>query len=177
MDTAVTSSSNDELAREHNDHISIDAADSGRGSWTSCSSNSHDNIQTIQTQKNWDLLNASKYTHTLDGPIAEIELTESRTTGCHLYSGKQTKSPSPIQSKDSIECVHSRESWMSSTNSHLNKCETDFGTVNRVGLHESPAEALGRSENVSNSKPNIDSSCKAVTSSTEKGLIGKRNCV
>ncbi|XP_032885165.1 rap guanine nucleotide exchange factor 6 isoform X4 [Amblyraja radiata] len=175
MDTAVTSSSNDELAREHNDHISIDAADSGRGSWTSCSSNSHDNIQTIQTQKNWDLLNASKYTHTLDGPIAEIELTESRTTGCHLYSGKQTKSPSPIQSKDSIECVHSRESWMSSTNSHLNKCETDFGTVNRVGLHESPAEALGRSENVSNSKPNIDSSCKAVTSSTEKGLIAHRD--
>lgn len=70
---------------------------------------------------------------------------------------------------------NTRESWMSSTNSHLNKCETDFGTVNRVGLHESPAEALGRSENVSNSKPNIDSSCKAVTSSTEKGLIAQRD--
>ncbi|XP_051869216.1 rap guanine nucleotide exchange factor 6 isoform X4 [Pristis pectinata] len=171
MDTAVTSSSNEELAREHNDHISIDAADSGRGSWTSYSSNSHDNIQTIQNQKNWDLLNASKYTHTLDGPIAEIELTESWTTGCHLYSGNLTKSPCPIQSKDSIECVHSRESWMSSTYSHLDKYETDFGTVNRVGLHETTAEAPGRSENFSNSKPNIDPSCKAVTSSTEKGLI------
>ncbi|XP_051869214.1 rap guanine nucleotide exchange factor 6 isoform X2 [Pristis pectinata] len=175
MDTAVTSSSNEELAREHNDHISIDAADSGRGSWTSYSSNSHDNIQTIQNQKNWDLLNASKYTHTLDGPIAEIELTESWTTGCHLYSGNLTKSPCPIQSKDSIECVHSRESWMSSTYSHLDKYETDFGTVNRVGLHETTAEAPGRSENFSNSKPNIDPSCKAVTSSTEKGLIAQRD--
>ncbi|XP_072923265.1 rap guanine nucleotide exchange factor 6-like isoform X3 [Hemitrygon akajei] len=171
METAVTSSSNEELAREHYDHISIDAADSGRGSWTSCSSNSHDNIQTIQTQKNWDLLNASKYTHTLDGPVAEIELTESWTTGCHLYSGDLTKSPSPIQSKDSIECVHSRESWMPSTYSHLDKFERDCGTVNRVGLPETTAEAPGRSENVSNSKPNIDPSCKAVTSSTEKGLI------
>ncbi|XP_069754362.1 rap guanine nucleotide exchange factor 6-like isoform X4 [Narcine bancroftii] len=171
MDTAVTSSSNEELGREHNDHIQIDAADSGRGSWTSCSSNSHDNIQTIQNQKNWDLLNASKYIHTLDGPIAEIELTESWTTGCHLYSGDLTKSPSPIQSKDSIECVHSRENWMSSTNFHLGKFETDFGTQNRIGIHQTTAEASGRNENVSNTKPNIDPSCKAVTSSSEKGLI------
>uniref|UniRef100_UPI00398F221A rap guanine nucleotide exchange factor 6-like isoform X4 n=1 Tax=Pristiophorus japonicus TaxID=55135 RepID=UPI00398F221A len=175
MDTAVTSSSNEELAREHNDHISIDAADSGRGSWTSCSSNSHDNIQTIQNQKSWDLLNASKYTHTLDGPIAEIELTHCWTTGCHLYSGGLTKTTSPIQSKDTIECVHSRESWMSSTNSHLDKFETDCGTVKRIGLHETTAEAPGRSASVINSKPNIDASCKAVTSSTEKGLIAQRD--
>ncbi|XP_078086952.1 rap guanine nucleotide exchange factor 6 isoform X9 [Mustelus asterias] len=171
MDTAVTSSSNEELAREHNDHISIDAADSGRGSWTSCSSNSHDNIQTIQNQKSWDLLNASKYTHTLDGPIAEIELTHSWTTGCHLNSGDLTKSTSPIQSKDTIECVHSRESWTPSTNSHLDKFETDCGTAKRIGLHETKVEASGRNASVSNSKPNIDPSYKAVTSSTEKGLI------
>ncbi|XP_067852267.1 rap guanine nucleotide exchange factor 6 isoform X5 [Heptranchias perlo] len=171
MDTAGTSSSNEELAHERNDHISIDAVDSGRGSWTSCSSNSHDNIQTIQNQKSWNLLNASKYIYTLDGSIAEIELTHSWTTGCHLYSGDLTKSTSPIQSKDTIECVHSRESWTSSTNSHLDKFETDCGTVKRIGLHETTAEASGRSATVSNSKPNIDPSYKAVTSSTEKGLI------
>ncbi|XP_067899855.1 rap guanine nucleotide exchange factor 6-like isoform X7 [Heterodontus francisci] len=168
MDTAVTSSSNEELAREHNDHIS---ADSGRGSWTSCSSNSHDNIQIIQNQKSWDLLNASKFTHTLDGPIAEIELTQSWTTGCHLHSGDLTKSTSPIQSKDTIEYVHSRESWTPSTNSHLDKFEMECGTAKRIGLHETTAEAPGRNTNVSNTKPNIDPSYKAVTSSTEKGLI------
>ncbi|XP_043559345.1 rap guanine nucleotide exchange factor 6-like isoform X1 [Chiloscyllium plagiosum] len=171
MDSAVTSSSNEELAREHNDHTSIDAADSGRGSWTSCSSISHDSFQTIQNQKSWDLLNTSKYTHTLDGPIAEIELTQSWTTGCHLNSGDLTKNTCPIQSKDTIECVHSRESWTPSTNSHLGKFEMDCGTAKRIDLHETTVEASGRNANVSNSKSNTDPSYKAVTSSTEKGLI------
>ncbi|XP_067852269.1 rap guanine nucleotide exchange factor 6 isoform X7 [Heptranchias perlo] len=66
---------------------------------------------------------------------------------------------------------YTRESWTSSTNSHLDKFETDCGTVKRIGLHETTAEASGRSATVSNSKPNIDPSYKAVTSSTEKGLI------
>ncbi|XP_041049193.1 rap guanine nucleotide exchange factor 6 isoform X5 [Carcharodon carcharias] len=66
---------------------------------------------------------------------------------------------------------YTRESWTPSTNSHLDKFEMDCGTAKRIGLHETTVEASGRNASVSNSKPNIDPFYKAVTSSTEKGLI------
>ncbi|XP_028831950.1 rap guanine nucleotide exchange factor 2 isoform X2 [Denticeps clupeoides] len=43
------------LSQDQCDRASLDAADSGRGSWTSCSSGSHDNIQSIP-QRCWDTL-------------------------------------------------------------------------------------------------------------------------
>ncbi|XP_042559067.1 rap guanine nucleotide exchange factor 2 isoform X5 [Clupea harengus] len=43
------------LSQDQCDRASLDAADSGRGSWTSCSSGSHDNIQSIP-QRCWDAL-------------------------------------------------------------------------------------------------------------------------
>ncbi|GCC23981.1 hypothetical protein chiPu_0002379 [Chiloscyllium punctatum] len=70
---------------------------------------------------------------------------------------------------------NTRESWTPSTNSHLDKFEMDCGTAKRIDLHETTVEASGRNANVSNSKSNTDPSYKAVTSSTEKGLIAQRD--
>ncbi|XP_054845472.1 rap guanine nucleotide exchange factor 2 isoform X3 [Eublepharis macularius] len=54
--TMLSSPSTEELSQDQGDRASLDAADSGRGSWTSCSSGSHDNIQTIQHQRSWESL-------------------------------------------------------------------------------------------------------------------------
>ncbi|XP_059577906.1 rap guanine nucleotide exchange factor 2 isoform X11 [Alligator mississippiensis] len=54
--TVLSSPSTEELSQDQGDRVSLDAADSGRGSWTSCSSGSHDNIQTIQHQRSWETL-------------------------------------------------------------------------------------------------------------------------
>uniref|UniRef100_A0A4W5L178 Rap guanine nucleotide exchange factor 2 n=1 Tax=Hucho hucho TaxID=62062 RepID=A0A4W5L178_9TELE len=52
----VLSPSSEELTQDQGDRVSLDAADSGRGSWTSCSSGSHDNIQTMQQGRSWETL-------------------------------------------------------------------------------------------------------------------------
>lgn len=55
--TAMPSSpSSEELSQEQGDRVSLDAADSGRGSWTSCSSGSHDSIQAMQQGRSWEAL-------------------------------------------------------------------------------------------------------------------------
>ncbi|XP_066506183.1 rap guanine nucleotide exchange factor 2 isoform X2 [Hoplias malabaricus] len=54
--TVLSSPSSEELTQDQGDRVSLDAADSGRGSWTSCSSGSHDNIQTMQQGRSWELL-------------------------------------------------------------------------------------------------------------------------
>ncbi|XP_048851747.1 rap guanine nucleotide exchange factor 2 isoform X7 [Brienomyrus brachyistius] len=64
--TVLSSPSSEELTQDQGDRASLDAADSGRGSWTSCSSGSHDNIQTIQHQRSWETLTFGP-PH-LDGP-------------------------------------------------------------------------------------------------------------
>ncbi|TSV81521.1 Rap guanine nucleotide exchange factor 2 [Bagarius yarrelli] len=51
-----SSPSSEELSQEHGDRVSLDAADSGRGSWTSCSSGSHDSIQAMQQGRSWEAL-------------------------------------------------------------------------------------------------------------------------
>ncbi|KAI1883668.1 hypothetical protein AGOR_G00233930 [Albula goreensis] len=67
--TVLSSPSSEELTQDQGDRASLDAADSGRGSWTSCSSGSHDNIQTMQHQRSWETL-AFGHPH-FDGPAAE----------------------------------------------------------------------------------------------------------
>lgn len=42
------------MTQDQCDRASLDAADSGRGSWTSCSSGSHDNIQSIPQRVGYD---------------------------------------------------------------------------------------------------------------------------
>ncbi|XP_077465135.1 rap guanine nucleotide exchange factor 2 isoform X8 [Stigmatopora argus] len=54
--TVLSSPSSEELTQDQGDRVSLDAADSGRGSWTSCSSGSHDNIQTMQQGRSWETL-------------------------------------------------------------------------------------------------------------------------
>lgn len=160
---AVTSSmSNEEISHEH---ITIEAADSGRGSWTSCSSSSHDNFQNIQIQKSWDLLNSYRHTH-LDGPIAEVEPTNCYPEEAYLYS--EAFSKNNRQSKTSVELDQSRQSWASSS-SLSDTYETNYGTIKRRGLENSTMEQT----EILDSKPGTDATYKTVTSSTEKGLIGK----
>ncbi|XP_051834171.1 rap guanine nucleotide exchange factor 6 isoform X4 [Antechinus flavipes] len=155
---AVSSSlSTEEISHEH---ITIEAADSGRGSWTSCSSSSHDNFQNIQNQKSWDLLNSYRHTH-LDIPIAEVE-----PTNCEPYLYPEGYSQINSQPKDAAEWVQSRQSWASSS-SLSDTYETNYGTVKRRVIEDSPAEP----EETSDSHPNTDATYKTVTSSTEKGLI------
>ncbi|XP_035382866.1 rap guanine nucleotide exchange factor 6 [Electrophorus electricus] len=54
-----------------------EAADSGRGSWTSCSSSSHDNVHSLQAQRNTDLANHRHLP--MGGPIAELEVGPGRS--------------------------------------------------------------------------------------------------
>ncbi|XP_039557149.1 rap guanine nucleotide exchange factor 6 isoform X8 [Passer montanus] len=158
---AFTSSmSSEEISHEH---ITVEAADSGRGSWTSCSSSSHDNFQNIPNQKSWDLL--SSYRHTqLDGPIAEVEPTNCYSEEGYLYS--EAFSKANRQSKASVELDQSRQSWASSS-SLSDTYETNYGTIKRRGLENSSAEQTEALD----SKPGADTTYKTVTSSTEKGLI------
>nr|XP_054498663.1 rap guanine nucleotide exchange factor 6 isoform X10 [Agelaius phoeniceus] len=158
---AFTSSmSSEEISHEH---ITVEAADSGRGSWTSCSSSSHDNFQNIPNQKSWDLL--SSYRHTqLDGPIAEVDPTNYHSEEGYLYS--EAFSKANRQSKASVELDQSRQSWASSS-SLSDTYETNYGTIKRRGLENSSAEQTEALD----SKAGADTTYKTVTSSTEKGLI------
>eukprot|EP00069_Balaena_mysticetus_P013926 bmy_08334T0 len=155
---AVSSSmSNDEISHEH---IIIEAADSGRGSWTSCSSSSHDNFQSLPNPKGWDFLNSYRHTH-LDGPIAEVEPTDCEPCTCPKGCSRTCG-----QCKGSLETNQMRQSWASSS-SLSDTYEPNYGTVKRRVLESTPAES---SEGLDH-KDGIDPVYKTVTSSTEKGLI------
>lgn len=121
-------------------------ADSGRGSWTSCSSNSHDNLQTLPGQRAPDLLN---HRHTpMGGPIAEVEI------GPGL--------PEDSCSRDDPELSQSRQSWTSSS-SLSDTYEGSCGTIKRkTADHAAP-----------DGQHSTDPAYKMITSSTEKGLIGE----
>ncbi|XP_064131452.1 rap guanine nucleotide exchange factor 6 isoform X3 [Loxodonta africana] len=155
---AVSSSmSSEEISHEH---IIIEAADSGRGSWTSCSSSSHDNFQNLPNPKSWDFLNSYRHTH-LDGPIAEVEPTD-----CDPYSCPVACSRTCGQCRGSLETNQLRQSWASSS-SLSDTYEPNYGTVKRRVSENTPAEP---SEGL-DAKDGTDPMYKTVTSSTEKGLI------
>ncbi|XP_023619527.1 rap guanine nucleotide exchange factor 6 isoform X3 [Myotis lucifugus] len=155
---AVSSSmSNEEISHEH---IIIEAGDSGRGSWTSCSSSSHDNFQSLPNPKGWDFLNSYRHTH-LDGPIAEVEPTD-----CEPYSCPNSCSRTCGQCKGSLETNQMRQSWASSS-SLSDTYEPNYGTVKRRVLESTAAEL---SEGL-DPKDGADPVYKTITSSTEKGLI------
>ncbi|XP_058533703.1 rap guanine nucleotide exchange factor 6 isoform X1 [Ochotona princeps] len=155
---AVSASvSSEEISHEH---IIIEAADSGRGSWTSCSSSSHDNFQSLPNPKSWDFLNSYRHTH-LDDPIAEVESTE-----CESFSCPKSCSRTCDPCKGSLESNHSRQSWASSS-SLSDTFEPNYGTVKRRVIESAPTES---SEGM-DPKDATDPLYKTVTSSTEKGLI------
>uniref|UniRef100_W5LFE6 Rap guanine nucleotide exchange factor (GEF) 6 n=1 Tax=Astyanax mexicanus TaxID=7994 RepID=W5LFE6_ASTMX len=149
--TITSSTSAEELTPEH--ILLSEAADSGRGSWTSCSSNSHDSFQNLQAQRALDLIN---HRHPpMGGPIAEVEMgpawLEDRPAG-NRHSG------------DSSELNRSRQSWTSSS-SLSDTYEGSFGTIKRKA-----AEHLDLEETASGEQ-STDPAYKTITSSTEKGLI------
>ncbi|XP_075397624.1 rap guanine nucleotide exchange factor 6 isoform X2 [Tenrec ecaudatus] len=155
---AVSSSlSNEEISHEH---IIIEAADSGRGSWTSCSSSSHDNFQNLPNPKSWDFLNSYRQTH-LDGPIAEVEPTD-----CEPCCSPRGFSRTCGHCKGGLETNPLRQSWASSS-SLSDTCEPNYGTVKRKVLENAPAD----SSEGSAAKDGADPAYKTVTSSTTKGLI------
>ncbi|XP_065143701.1 rap guanine nucleotide exchange factor 6 isoform X3 [Paramisgurnus dabryanus] len=141
--TFPSSTSTEELPGA--EHVSVsELADSGRGSWTSCSSNSHDSLQTLPGQRALDLLN---HRHTpMGGPIAEVEL------GPGL--------PEDSCSRDGSEFGQSRQSWTSSS-SLSDTYEGSYGTVKRkVG-----------DQMTSDAQESTDPAYKMITSSTDRGLI------
>uniref|UniRef100_A0A8B9JVD5 Rap guanine nucleotide exchange factor (GEF) 6 n=1 Tax=Astyanax mexicanus TaxID=7994 RepID=A0A8B9JVD5_ASTMX len=153
--TITSSTSAEELTPEH--ILLSEAADSGRGSWTSCSSNSHDSFQNLQAQRALDLIN---HRHPpMGGPIAEVEVgpawLEDRPAG-NRHSG------------DSSELNRSRQSWTSSS-SLSDTYEGSFGTIKRKA-----AEHLDLEETASGQQ-STDPAYKTITSSTEKGLIGEND--
>lgn len=156
--------STEEISHEH---LTIEAADSGRGSWTSCSSNSHDNFQNIQNQKGWDLLNSYRHAH-LERAIAEVEPSSCCPEETHLQS--HSHSDGSRQPKTGMDFDQSRHSWASST-SLSDMHETNYGTIKRRGLESLTAEQA----EVLDAKTGSDAAYKTVTSSTEHGLIGKRD--
>lgn len=156
---AVTSSmSSEEISHEH---VIIEAADSGRGSWTSCSSSSHDNFQNLPNPKGWDILNSYRHSH-LDGPIAEVEPAD-----CEPYSSPKTYSRTCGHCKENLETNQIRQSWASSSSLSDSLSEPNYGTVKRKVLESAPLESPERL----NPKDDTDPVYKTVTSSTEKGLI------
>uniref|UniRef100_A0A8C7YVT7 Rap guanine nucleotide exchange factor (GEF) 6 n=1 Tax=Oryzias sinensis TaxID=183150 RepID=A0A8C7YVT7_9TELE len=129
------------------DLTSLDSvADSGRGSWTSCSSNSHESFQSYPASscRPWD---HGIYGHPLSLPHT------------HLGSFKHP-------ARDSGSERSAPQSWASSS-SISDNYEGNYGTVKRrIPEHpSSPANEEGAQS--------TDSAYKTVTSSTEKGLIGE----
>lgn len=157
---AVPSSlSSEEMSHEH---ILLEAADSGRGSWTSCSSSSHDNFQSLPNPKSWDFLNTYRHTH-LDDPIAEVEPTDCEPCACPKGG---CCSRTCGQCKGSLETSQLRQSWASSS-SLSDTYEPNYGTVKRRVLESAPAEAPDGLE----PRDTTDPVYKTVTSSTDRGLI------
>ncbi|XP_053188286.1 rap guanine nucleotide exchange factor 6-like isoform X2 [Scomber japonicus] len=168
--TFTSSISTEELIQ---DHTSLDSvADSGRGSWTSCSSNSHDSFQSLPPSscRPWDHgihghplalphthLGAFKHTQ-LAGPIAEVEAAG------HAWANED---PAKKHSRDSSSDLsnQSRQSWASSS-SLSDTYEGNYGTIKRRNTSEHPSSPSNEEGG-----PSTDPAYKTVTSSTEKGLI------
>lgn len=141
-----SSASHEELAP---DHVSLETADSGRGSWTSCSSNSHDNFQNLPPPPRGGAWELAAYRHApLGGAIAEVEAGPAAWPD------------------DGSERDQSRQSWASSS-SLSDTYEGNYGTIKRRAA-ENAAVAAETPDS-----PSADPAYKTITSSTEKGLIGE----
>nr|KAG8543155.1 hypothetical protein GDO81_025289 [Engystomops pustulosus] len=171
--TVLSSPSMEELSQDQGDRASLDAADSGRGSWTSCSSGSHDNIQTIPHQRSWDTIPFGHvhYDGTSDG-------AGYWPPGTHLDQGifpdHSTKYGRHNQGRESLDQAQSRASWASSTGYWGEDSEGDTGTIKRRGGKDVSLEAETSSLTSHTSEdtkaPPVPTHI-AVTASSSKGLI------
>uniref|UniRef100_A0A3Q3NHM9 Rap guanine nucleotide exchange factor 6 n=1 Tax=Mastacembelus armatus TaxID=205130 RepID=A0A3Q3NHM9_9TELE len=170
--TFTSSVSTEELTP---DHTSLDSvADSGRGSWTSCSSNSHDSFQSLPASscRPWDHgihghplslqhTHLAGFKHTqLAGPIAEAEAAG------HAWPN-EGGSKQHFRDSSSELSNQSRQSWASSS-SLSDNYEGNYGTIKRRNTSEHPSSPSNEEGGQS-----TDPAYKTVTSSTEKGLIGE----
>ncbi|XP_074528625.1 rap guanine nucleotide exchange factor 6 isoform X2 [Halichoeres trimaculatus] len=172
--TFTSSTSTEELTP---DHTSLDSvADSGRGSWTSCSSNSHDSFQSLPTSscRPWDHgihghplalphthLGGFKHTQ-LAGPIAEVD---SSAAAAHSWGNEDSSVKHHSRDSSSDLSNQSRQSWASSS-SLSDTYEGNYGTIKRRNTSENPSSPTNEEGGQS-----TDPVYKTVTSSTEKGLI------
>uniref|UniRef100_H2SR65 Rap guanine nucleotide exchange factor (GEF) 6 n=1 Tax=Takifugu rubripes TaxID=31033 RepID=H2SR65_TAKRU len=142
--TFTSSASTEELTP---DHASLDSvADSGRSSWTSCSSNSHDSFQSLPPSscRPWD--------HGIHGhPLA--------------WMNEDAAAKQHSRNSSSDLSNQSRQSWASSS-SLSDTYEGNYGTIKRRNTAEHPSSPTSEEGGQS-----TDHVYKTVTSSTEKGLI------
>uniref|UniRef100_S4RIN1 Ras-GEF domain-containing protein n=1 Tax=Petromyzon marinus TaxID=7757 RepID=S4RIN1_PETMA len=111
---------------------SLETSDSGRDSWTSCSSGSHDNFQATELEQCWVLLGAGRLATNASkravaagdgGPTVVVDDDD----GGVVVRGAVHSSPSLLSSLSP-----SRESWASSTGSlSPEENEGDTGTIKR----------------------------------------------
>uniref|UniRef100_A0A669R4D0 Rap guanine nucleotide exchange factor 2 n=1 Tax=Phasianus colchicus TaxID=9054 RepID=A0A669R4D0_PHACC len=161
--TVLSSPSTEELSQDQGDRASLDAADSGRGSWTSCSSGSHDNIQTIQHQRSWETLPFGHAHFDNSGDGAGLWASGSHVDQL-MFSDHGTKYSRQSQGREGLEQAQSRASWASSTGYWGEDSEGDTGTIKRRGGKDVSIEA----------KPAPMPAHIPVTSSTTKGLIARK---
>ncbi|XP_041594029.1 rap guanine nucleotide exchange factor 2 isoform X4 [Vulpes lagopus] len=174
--TVISSPSTEELSQDQGDRASLDAADSGRGSWTSCSSGSHDNIQTIQHQRSWETLPFGHTHFDYSGDPAGLWASSSHMDQI-MFSDHSTKYNRQNQSRESLEQAQSRASWASSTGYWGEDSEGDTGTIKRRGGKDVSIEAESSSVTsvtTEETKPVPMPAHMAVTSSTAKGLIVRK---
>ncbi|XP_040188476.1 rap guanine nucleotide exchange factor 2 isoform X14 [Rana temporaria] len=171
--TVLSSPSMEELSQDQGDRASLDAADSGRGSWTSCSSGSHDNIQTIPHQRSWETL-----------PFGHVHFDSTSDgagywpSGSHIdhliFSDHSTKHGRHNQGREALEQAQSRASWASSTGYWGEDSEGDTGTIKRRGGKDVALEAETSSlssQTAEETKPLPVPTHIAVTAASSKGLI------
>nr|XP_023492133.1 rap guanine nucleotide exchange factor 2 isoform X3 [Equus caballus] len=174
--TVISSPSTEELSQDQGDRASLDAADSGRGSWTSCSSGSHDNIQTIQHQRSWETLPFGHTHFDYSGDPAGLWASSGHMDQI-MFSDHSTKYNRQNQSRESLEQAQSRASWASSTGYWGEDSEGDTGTIKRRGGKDVSIEAESSSitsVTTEETKPVPMPAHIAVTSSTAKGLIARK---
>ncbi|XP_045846980.1 rap guanine nucleotide exchange factor 2 isoform X4 [Meles meles] len=174
--TVISSPSTEELSQDQGDRASLDAADSGRGSWTSCSSGSHDNIQTIQHQRSWETLPFGHTHFDYSGDPAGLWASSSHMDQI-MFSDHSTKYNRQSQSRESLEQAQSRASWASSTGYWGEDSEGDTGTIKRRGGKDVSIEAESSSMTsvtTEETKPVPMPAHITVTSSTTKGLIVRK---
>ncbi|XP_035282170.1 rap guanine nucleotide exchange factor 2 isoform X4 [Anguilla anguilla] len=177
--TVLSSPSSEELTQDQGDRASLDAADSGRGSWTSCSSGSHDNIQTIQHQRSWETL-AFGHPH-FDGP------GEGPGPGPGLWAPGGGGSADPLgypgdggasrDGRGGQEPGQARGSWASPTVYWGEDTEGDTGTIKRRGgkdVNADPETSSITSSGSEDSKQSSRPSHITVSCSNAKGLISRK---
>ncbi|XP_058887344.1 rap guanine nucleotide exchange factor 2 isoform X4 [Acipenser ruthenus] len=167
----LSSPSSEELTQDQGDRASLDAADSGRGSWTSCSSGSHDNIQTIQHQRSWETL-AFGHPH-FDNSAEGAGLWAS---GCQMDQ-MMYSDPSSKLSRNSQDHGQGRGSWASSTGYWGEDSEGDTGTIKRRGGKDVNADAETSSiiyNTSEDTKQHSRPSHITVPSGTAKSLIARK---